>query len=132
MGPSNPSYVASEDIGVSLFVNIVAGSDHKIEACDAGDIAIGVTAEYPQDAVLPGAAIGPAVLSGHSCRVYGLGESCEVLAGGTVNAGDYLKPDANAKAVVCISGDEYSAIARAGGSVAGGRVKITIEHGTAP
>jgi len=131
MSHSAPSYVASEDIGVSLFVNIVAGSDHEIEVCDAGDIAIGISHEGPQDTVLPGSSVGPAAVSGSSCRIYGIGENCEVLAGGTVQAGDYLKPDADGKAVTASSTNKYSAIARAGG-VAGERIQCTIEHGVTP
>lgn len=132
MSHSVPSYVASEDIGVSLFVNIKANTDHQVEVCDAGDIAIGVSDYAPQDAVLPGASVGPAATSGNPVRVFGLGETCEVLAGASIQAGAYLKPDADGKAVTCSSTDAYSAIARAGAGAANQLVKVIIEHGIAP
>lgn len=128
---NSPAYVASENIGVALFVNILSGTDHQIEVCDAGDIAIGVSANYPQSAVLPGESMGPAAVSGSSCRVFGLGEMCEVTAGGSISAGAYLKPDADGKAVTCSSTNPYSAIARAGAS-SGEMCQVVIRHGVAP
>ena len=129
----SPSYVASEDILPAKFVNIVAGTDHQIEACDADDVADGVIHESTQDAALPGVAAAdlPAANSGTSCRVYGLGESCEVEAGGTIAAGDYLKPDADANAVAATTGDEYSAKARAG-AADGEKCQVYIERGVTP
>lgn len=132
MSHTAPAYVASEDIGVSLFVNILASTDHQIEVCDAGDVAIGVSDYAPQDPVLPGASLGPAATTGNPCRVFGLGETCEVLAGASLNAGAYLKPDAAGKAVACSSSDKYSAIARSGAGAANQLVKIIIEHGVTP
>ena len=131
MSHSVPSYVASEDIGVSLFVNILVNNDHKIEVCDAGDTAIGVSDYAPQDPVLPGGSLGPAATTGNPCRVFGLGETCEVLAGGAIQAGQYLKPDANGRAVACSSNDDYSAIARTG-AASGELCKVIIEHGATP
>lgn len=129
----SPSYVASEDILPARFVNIVAGTDHQIEACDAGDVADGVTHESTMDAALPGVAAAdlPAAKTGTACRIYGLGESCEIEAGGTIAAGDYLKPDADGKAVAASSTDEYSAKARAG-AASGEKVQVYIERGVTP
>jgi len=129
----SPSYVASEDILPSRFVKILYGTDHQIAACDAGDVADGVTHESTMDAALPGvlAANLPAVKQGTSCRIYGLGESCEIEAGGTIVAGAYLKPDADGKAVAASATDEYSAKARAG-AAAGEKVQVYIERGVTP
>jgi hypothetical protein len=132
MSHSAPSYVASEDIPVSVFVNILLNNDHEIEVCDAGDLAIGVSDYAPQDPVLPGGSLGPAATTGNACRVFGLGDTCEVLAGGAVQAGQYLKPDAAGKAVACSSNDKYSAIARAGAGAANQLVKVILEQGVAP
>lgn len=131
MSHSIPSYVASEDIAVSVFVNILANTDFQVEVCDAGDVAIGVSDYAPQDPVLPGGSLGPAATTGNPVRVFGLGETCEVLAGGTIQAGQYLKPDANGKAVACSSADKFSAIARSGGA-SGELVKVILELGTTP
>jgi hypothetical protein len=132
MSHSIPSYVAFEDIPVSVFVNIVTNVDFEVEVCDAGDVAIGVSDYAPQDAVLPGASIGPAATAGNPVRVFGLGETCEVLAGASLQAGAYLKPDANGKAVACSQNDLYSAIARAGAGAANQLVKVILEHGRTP
>jgi hypothetical protein len=126
-----PSYVASENIPVSVFVNILVNNDYKIEVCDAGDVAIGVSDYAPQDPVLPGGSVGPAATTGEYCRVFGMGETCEVVAGGTIQAGQYLKPDANGAAVACSSNDRYSAVARAGAS-SGQLCKVILEHGQTP
>ena len=129
----SPSYVASADILPAKFVKIVSGTDHQIEICVADDLAVGVTHESTMDAALPGvlAANLPAVKSGTSCRIYGLAESCEIEAGGTITAGAYLKPDADGKAVAASSTDEYSAKARAG-AVVGEKVQVYIERGVTP
>jgi hypothetical protein len=131
MSHSIPSYVASEDIPVSVFVNILLNNDHKVEVCDAGDVAIGVSDYAPQDPVLPGASLGPAATSGNPVRVFSLGETCEVLAGGAIQAGQYLKPDSTGKAVAATTNDLYSAIARAG-AAANQLCKIILEHGRTP
>ena len=132
---NRPSYVAGGDIKVSRFVKIEASVDHTVVVCGAGDIAIGVSHEGPELASLPPDTTASvdliAAYDGNSCRVYGIGDSCEVFAGGTITAGALLKPDASAKAVVCSSGDEYSAVARAG-AAADERCQITLEHGVAP
>lgn len=132
MSHTAPSYVASENIGVSLFVNILANTDHQIEVCDANDVAIGVSDYAPQDPVLPGGSLGPAATTGNPCRVFGLGETCEVRAGASIQAGAYLKPDVNGKAVTASTSDRYSAIARSGAGAADQLVKVIIEHGTTP
>jgi hypothetical protein len=129
----SPSYVASEDILPCKFVNIVAGTDHQIEACAADALADGVIHESTQDAALPGvlASALPAAKAGTSCRVYGLGELCEVVASETIAAGDYLKPDANGNAAVCTSADTYSAKAR-GGAASGEKCQVYLERGVTP
>lgn len=132
MSHTAPAYVASEDIPVSVFVNILVNTDHQVEVCDAGDVAIGVSDYAPQDPVLPGGSLGPAATTGNPVRVFGLNETCEVRAGGAIQAGQYLKPDLNGKAVAASTNDRYSAIARSGAGAADQLVKVIIEHGTTP
>lgn len=132
MAGQAPSYVASEDLGVSLFVRIKPGTDHQVELCAAGQVADGVTHEGPREAQIPGISTMLAAKTGESTRIYGVGESCEVLAGAAVSAGDKLKPDANAKAIPAVAGDQYSAVARAGVAAADERVQIYLEQGTIP
>lgn len=129
----SPSYVASADILPAKFVKIVSGTDHQIVICSADEVAVGVTHESTMDAALPGVAAAslPAAKAGTACRIYGLGESCEIEAGGTITAGAYLKPDADGNAVACSSTDDYSAVARAG-AADGEKVQVFIERGVTP
>lgn len=131
MSHSVPSYVATTDIPVSVFVKITANSDHRVSVCGANELAVGVSDYAPQDPVLPGGTVGPAATANNPVRVFGQSETCEIRAGGTIQAGQYLKPDSNGKAVVCSTGDRYSAIARAGAGAADQLVKVIIEQGTA-
>lgn len=128
MGPGR-SYIARGDIGSSLFVT-QDGSDHGIVQSVADDVAVGVSYEGTRDAPVDG--ITPlAAKSGESCRVYTLGDPCEVIAGNTINAGDYLKPDADGKAIPAAAGEQYSAIADAD-CVADQRCKCTVQRGSRP
>lgn len=109
MSTENPSYVASENIEPSRFVNILSGEPYQIERCDANDVAIGVTHEAVDNAY-PGAS-SYAVHAGHSCRIYGMGNQCMIRAATTIAAGAYLKPDGDGKATPASSTNHYSAIA---------------------
>jgi hypothetical protein len=51
--------------------------------------------------------------SGDPVWVHGPGEECWLEAGGTVTAGDLLKPDADGKGVTASAGDKYGARALA-------------------
>lgn len=131
----NPSYVANGNIPVSCFVKLVAGTDHRIELAGAGTIAIGVAHEGPMDAMIPpytnDATPQYAAIAGTACRVYGPGESCEVIAGAIIGAGAFLKPNASGHAIVAAAGESYSAIARAGATAIGQKLQVIIEHGRA-
>jgi len=105
------SFMASENIGSSLFVNLkkVSGVNQaQLEVSHADEQAYGVSHQGSREAPIPG--VTPiAAAAGESCVVYGLGDPCEVLCGEASNAGDYLKPNADGKAIVCSEGDLYSA-----------------------
>lgn len=131
MSLHQPAYVASEDIQPSVFVNIVDSTDYTIETCDAGDVSIGVMHESTWEAALPGVSNPPAVVTGYSKRVYGLGEVCDVVAGGAIDASDRLKPDTNGHAVVAGAGEEYSAVALAD-AASGELCRVLIERGSIP
>ena len=53
----------------------------------------------------------------------------KVIAGGTVNVGDFVKSDANGAAITVTPGDEYQGYALDGGT-AGTAIVIVVEHGT--
>lgn len=127
------SYVATVDIPVSVFVRRTPGSDFGMQPCVAGEDAdIGVSHEGTQLTQLPGDT-GPAIAAqtGTSCKTYGPDETCEVIAGAAINAGDKLAPDANGHAVVAAANAKYSAIANVSVANAGEKVLVTLQRGTA-
>jgi hypothetical protein len=124
-GSASPSFIAKGDIPSSVFVK--QSGDHGIVVCGAGDEAIGVSHEGTREAPITG--ITPlAAIAGESCQVYTDTWNCEVKAGGTIVAGDKLKPNASALAVVAGGGEIFSAIARAG-AANGERCKCTVTRG---
>lgn len=125
------TFVASENMGSSLFVNILSADPHTVELCDAGDLAFGVTMEGSNAAPIPGIT-QYAAATGESLTVYTIGDTCEVICGAAVNAGAYVKPDAAAKAVAASSTNPYSGIALNTTTAAGQKLKIKLEHGTTP
>lgn len=127
MSYAKPSFIAGGNIGSSRFVSIQPGESNAILQSVAGQHAIGISQEGSREAPIPGAGV-LAALEGEICDVYGLGDSCEVEAAATIAAGDYIKPDANGKAVVALAGDRYSAIARVDAAT-NTRVKVVIRDG---
>jgi hypothetical protein len=126
------SFVASENIPVSVFVKRTAGTDFQMSVCGAGDHAdIGVSHQGSQDTALPGTATPLiAAYAGSSCKTYGPGKTCEIYAGATIAAGDKLKPDASGHAIPAVATNTYSAIANAD-AVDGEKVSVTIQTGVA-
>jgi hypothetical protein len=120
-----PNFIAKGNIPSSVFVK--QSGDHGIVVCVAGDEAIGVSHEGSREAPITG--ITPlAAISGESCQVYTETWPCEIIAGGTIVAGDKIAPDADGKGVAANAGSVYSAIARAG-AAAGERIKATVQRG---
>lgn len=133
MSHSSPSYIAGADVAPCRFVKI-SGGDHTVIQCVAGDRAVGVSAENSREAPIPSVSTVLHAKEGEPVHAYGMGESCEVTAGGAITAGDYLKPDADGKAVTIVPGVSpvvYSAVARSSAAV-GEKVKVLIQTGTVP
>ena len=126
-GNSQRSYIARGTILPSRFVKRDTATDMGILQAVAGDLSVGVSYEGTRYAPLPGIT-AQAALTGESCLVYTEGMPCEVVAGGTIAAGDKLKPDANGKAVVAGVGEAYSAIADAA-CVVDQNCKVTVMAG---
>ena len=66
--------------------------------------------------------------SGDLLEVFGPGQETQLELGGTVSAGDMLKPDANGKGVTAASTNYYGAIAKHGGA-AGEKILVVVERG---
>lgn len=121
---------ASENIAVSVFVNILSNDNYTVEVCDAGDLAFGVSQEGTNKGPIPGVT-GYAAETGESLKVYTIGDTCVITADATITAGAYLKPSADGEATPATTGQAYSAIAL-NDAAAGERVKAKLEHGVTP
>jgi hypothetical protein len=101
----------------------------------ADTVAYGVSQEGTVDAPIPGMTDRFAARTGQEMLAYGIGDTCEVEAGGsiTITSGPvYLKPDAQGRAVAATTGQHYSAEAHTSATAAGQRVKCTIVRGVMP
>lgn len=107
---SAPSFIAGGNISPSRFVKGESGESNTILQAGAGERAIGVSHESTLEAPIPSAS-AYAATDTLTVQVYGLGEVCEITAGGSIAAFAPLKPDANGKAVTAAIGEPYSAIA---------------------
>jgi hypothetical protein len=130
MAGNGQQFKAGANINPSVFVKLSA--DNKVITAGATDEAIGVMHESLWDAPIPGNTNTYAVPSGQSKRVYQATESCEVIAGANLTAGQLVAPDSNGHGIVAAVG---SGLAYAGvctqGADAGGRAKILVTIGIA-
>lgn len=124
---SAPSFIAGGNIFPSRFVKGEAGESNTILQAGLNDRAIGISHESTIEAPIPSAS-ALAAIEGTTVQIYGLGEVCEILAGGAISAFDYLKPDADGKAVLAGPGDSFSAIALVD-AANGEKVKVVIREG---
>lgn len=88
------SFVASGNIAPMRFVAMSPGADYKVVQAVAADNPIGISGTFTE--TFDGSNHATA---GHTCRVYGIGETPLLELGGTVSAGDYIGPDASGKGV---------------------------------
>lgn len=129
-GNSQRSYIARGDIRPSRFVKRDTATNHGVLEADAGDATVGVAYEGTRTAPLPGVT-ALAAISGDPILVYTEGMPCEIVAGGSITPGQYLKPDADGRAVAAVAGDLFGAIADATGAT-GQNVKATVMFGITP
>ena len=126
-GNSQRSYIARGTILPARFVKRDTATNHGVLQCVAGEMAVGISYEGTRAAPIPGVTAQAAIV-GENVLVYTETMPCEVVAGGTIAAGDYLKPDADGAAVACAIGEAYSAIADAN-CVSGQNCKVTVTSG---
>lgn len=127
--PANASsFIARDDIESSIFVKLDPTNDHAVIPCGADDEAVGVSHEGTREAPITG--ITPlAAADGEHVAVYTDTWPCEVIAAATIVNGDRLKPNASGHAIVALTGEVFSATARAG-AASGERCKCTVGRGT--
>lgn len=124
---TTPSFVLGEDAGPSLIVKPDVANDHTVLLATEGDDVWGVLHEGTREAPIPG--ITPlAGAAGESVRVYGDTETCEVIAGVAITAGDKVGPDSASKGQPAIHGFPYVGKAQADAAV-GEMCRIQVERG---
>jgi len=125
----NPSFVAEIDLGSSLFVkHSGTGKNNQVTLAVDGDAPIiGVTHEGSREAPIPG--VTPLVAkAGEAVRVYGPGETCEVIAGAAVAAGKHVMADSAGKAIEATAGKYYGGRALTGAATSE-KLQIQVEPG---
>lgn len=125
------SWVASGNIAPSRFVKIDTANVGKVLQAGTGVSVYGVSQEGTRN---PGGTVlnddGNAAIAGENLRVYIDDEECWLEAGGSVTAGDYLKPDNSGRGVTSSSdGDIYGAIALQGATGTGLLMRVKVVKG---
>jgi hypothetical protein len=99
---SSPRYLAGGTIEVARFVKIDTTADHNftvVQATGQTDKVIGVSQDGAHDPPGLSGSADDAARDNQTLRVYSVGEECLVTAGAAITQGDYLKSDADGKAV---------------------------------
>src|SRR5262245_29233916 len=102
MSSTNPAYIARGTINPSRFVRISTTAGHNfsvVQAAAATEKIVGVSQEGFRD---PPGVLGSgaaAALDGHTLKVYGGGDVALIEAGAAITQGDWLKADAQGRAV---------------------------------
>lgn len=115
---ASPQFIADGNIGPMLFVtNVGASGDNRVLQAGAGSQIIGIS--QPEQRQPPWGPLqdGLAAKQGEQLRVFGHGETCMIVLGGTVANGNRLKSNASGQGIATTAdGDEYGAIALEAGT----------------
>lgn len=95
---TNQAYIARGNISPCTIVKGDTATDFGALACGANGIAIGIAQEGSKAAPIPSAS-ALAAASGDPIRIFGPGEQCLLVLGGTVAAQDKLISDASGAGV---------------------------------
>ena len=126
MADANPQFIADGNIKPMRFVKAQTTKDNRVLQAGSGDKPIGIS--QPQERNPPWSSLqdGYAAAQDETLRVFGLQEVCWLVCGGTVTAGDYLKPDTDGKGVTSSSdGDLYGAQALESGTT-GQQIRVQV------
>jgi len=124
----NPNFISGGNITQRRFVTQQTDADNTVEQSASGDLPIGISGLGTKYAPIPEVTNTYLAESGDPVLVHGLGEQCWLEAGGTITAGDLLKPDASAKGVTASAGDKYGARALTSGA-SGEYIWVFVERG---
>lgn len=126
------TYEASENINVSRFVSFNSSNDWTVDQAGANARVIGVSVEHSKDAPIP-SATDLAAESGDQIQVYTNSSYCFLEAGASVTRGEFLKSDANGRAVAIASSgtdlQRYGARAEESGS-ANEKIRVQVIIGS--
>lgn len=103
------TFTATGTIVPSRFVRI--SGTQSVEQCTQGNFAFGISQEWTVSPF-----VGYAAAAGDLVKVYGLDCDCWLMLGGTVNAGDFLKPDDFGRGIASLPSNNSSARAYESGS----------------
>lgn len=130
MAGAAQQFIADGNIGPMLFVTPTSVSgDNRVLLAGAGSMILGVS--QPQQRYGPWGPIqdGNAAVQGEQLRVYGPGEICWLIVGGTVSVGNRLKSNSSGQGIATTSdGDEYGAIALEAGT-ANQQIRVMVTLG---
>lgn len=120
------SFLAAGTIAPCRFVTPATTDPQTVTQSGSGEKPCGISQEGQKGAPgITGSDAAVAAASGDQLHVYGLGNDCLLEYGGTVDEGDYLKPDASGKGVAASTGNFYGARAiQAGTSGTKGKVQV--------
>jgi hypothetical protein len=126
MSAVQPRFVSSGNIYPCRFVKI--SGDNTVAQAGAGEYTAGISQEGTKKPPLPGETNTYAAEANDLLEVFGPGQETQLELGGTVTAGDMLKPDADGKGVAAATTNYYGAIAKTGGA-SGEKIIVIVERG---
>jgi hypothetical protein len=121
------SLFATGTIEPSRFVTLSDASNFYCKQSGSGDKPLGVSQEFSRLTPLPGASTYAAT-TGEELGVYTVGQVCYLECGTAITRGDYLKPDANGKALNSASTNKYGAVALESGA-SGNLIRVQVREG---
>lgn len=110
------TFVASGNISPSVFVKMTGStSDNKVSECTGSDRPCGVSKAGTRNPGGLASDDGLAAIAGEDLHVFTAGDECMIQLGGTVVAGDMLKPHTDGTGLAGSSTDICGAQALAAG-----------------
>ena len=125
-----PNLMASADIRPCRFVT--PSGEFTVAESNSGERPIGISQEGGRQVPLNDVTNdGLAAKSGENIRIFGEGDECLLMLGGSVTAGDYVKPDNDGAGVTAGAAAIAGARALQTG-VSGEKIRVQVTHFSVP